>query len=789
MFPAADRHHQPPLLDGTEDGLSTHAPSMFGAKPGDDEWLDYARSSYNTSDTWFGASMRSRLERDLAAFYGRHAPGSKYHTEQYLKKSRLFRPKTRSAIRRGEAGHAIAFFSTSDVVNISPRNDTDPRQVLAAEVHNALCNERLNDPKTFWFKTLIGGAQDAMTHGTVISKTCWDFKLAEREIETEYTERQPDGRTLTFHERSRETRVLVDRPVCKILPIENLRIDPGCDWIDPVNSTPYIIEMQPTYIYEIKARMREGKYRQLADGVLIASSKDDWDAIRKARTNNRLDQYGAETYINDHRIVWVHHHIMHVDGQDWVYDTLGAGEVLLMDPVAIEEYYLHSQTFDRPYQIGSAIIEAHKNYPGGIPALIEDLQEQTNDIANLRIDNVRHALNPRWVIRRGSGVDARGLIRNVASGVTYATNPTNDIREIRAQDVTRSAYEEQDRLNADIDDMVGTFSGGSVQTNRKMGETVGGMRMLQGDANRLEEYMIRTVSETWVEGVMRQFVALEAAYESDELILKTVAAQLGEDMEAVMDVLDEPLNVRCNVGFDATNPQRRIDRIALGFATVNAYMPGVMTSVDAREAVKEIFAPLGFKDGTRLFPALKKGGQDPRIAQLEQENAQLKQALESESYKEQTKIQVAQISAGQKDMDSQRKLSIEAARLEFEAEHSRLQSQIDQIDARIRLEDSAMKRDELYLQREALSHEIQESDRQFMLEIARLGQEKEQGKQELMAKKGEGKKNGAAGPAKPAAAPAGKTGGSSAGPNGKAATMANGGYGMVPFAADGVAPP
>jgi len=776
MFPADDPHHQAPLETGFEGERA--ATPYFTSKDGDSDWLSLARSSYHSSDQWFGASMRSRLERDLAAFYSRHPPGSKYHTEQYLKKSRLFRPKTRSAIRRAEAGHAIAFFSTNDVVHCSARNDTDPRQLLAAEVHNELVNERLNDPRSHWFKTLIGGAQDAMATGTVISKTCWDFKTADREIVAVYETDGPDGRPLQFEERTWEKRVLVDRPLCKIIPIENFRIDPGCDWVDPVNSSPYLIELQATYIYEIKSRMKEGKYREVSDSMLVAATKEDWDAIRKAREGNRIDKYDHDTFVDDHRIVWVRHYVMHVDGQDWVYDTLG-DEILLMDPVAIEEYYLHSQTFDRPFQIGSAIIEAHKMYSGGIPQLVEDLQEQTNDIANLRIDNVRAALNPRWIIRRGSGVDARGLIRNVPSGATYATNPANDIREIRAQDVTRSAYEEQDRINADIDDLVGNFSGGSVTTNRKVGETVGGMNLLSQDANRLEEYMIRTVTETWVEGVMRQFVAMEGAYESDEVILLTVADRLKSSMAEILDVIDEPINVRCNVGFNATNPQRRIDKLALGFATVNAYMPDVMMGIDRREAVKEIFAPLGFKDGTRFFPALRDQQADPRMQQLEQENAQLRQALESESFKEQTKIQVAQIGAEVKDADSQRKAQVAVMKLEMEDAHMQLQSQIDQLDAQIRIEESDVERKELYLQREALSHEIMDSDRNFRLEIAKLAQTERQGQRDLMSKGSESKGKTAA-PKKPNGA---------AGPPGPAGVISRDRYGMVPGKADGVSPP
>jgi hypothetical protein len=627
---------------------------------------------------------------------------------------------------------------------------------------------------------LIGGAQDAMTTGTVISKQCWDFEEAELDVEHTYEE-ELEGRLLETIERSTEKRVLVDRPVCKLIPIENLRLDPAADWIDPINTSPYLIELQPTYVYQVRKKMKQGKYREVPVSFFAAAVHQDWDSIRKAREGGvRLDKYDNDAHISDFQSLWVHHHIMHVDGQDWVYDTLGT-EVLLMDPVPIEDYYAHSRTYKRPYKMGCAVIEAHKNYPGGIPQLIEDLQEEANDIANLRIDNIRHYLNPRWLVRRGSGVDIRSLMRNVASGVTYVSNTSNDVKEVRAQDVTASSFQEQDRLNLDMDDLVGTFSGSSVQANRKLNETVGGMNLLSADSSRLEEYLIRTVSETWVEHVMQDFVDMEAAYESDEKILQVVADRLRTDIATVLDVLTEPVNVRCNVGFNATNPQKRIEKMALGLATVNAYSPATVMGLDPRELVKEVFGSLGYKDGSRFFPALHDHEVDPRIQQLEQQVAQLTQALETESYKEQTKLHVAAMARDTKLADIETHREIEILKLQADAVAQALQSRIDQIDAQLRIEESDRKRRELFLAREALSHEIQESNRNFQLELAKLRQTERQNQRELMAPRG-GKSDGKSGKSVPAPK---KPNGS----GGMAGVIARDRFGMVPGKMDGLSPP
>ena len=83
--------------------------------------------------------------------------------------------------------------------------------------------------------------------------------------------------------------------------------------------------------------------------------------------------------------------------------------------------------------------------PAGDPELIEGLQEETNDIANLRLDNVKLALNKRYYAKRGAGIDVRSLVRNVAGSVTFMNNPDTDVKTVETRDVTTSSYEEQNR--------------------------------------------------------------------------------------------------------------------------------------------------------------------------------------------------------------------------------------------------------------------------------------------------------------------------------------------------------
>ena len=86
---------------------------------------------------------------------------------------------------------------------------------------------------------------------------------------------------------------------------------------------------------------------------------------------------------------------------------------------------------------------------------------------------VKFAMNKRYFVKRGKRVDLRSLVRNIPSSVTLMDDPEKDVQVQETQDVTSSAYAEQDRLNLDFDDVAGVFSGSSAQSKRNLNETVG----------------------------------------------------------------------------------------------------------------------------------------------------------------------------------------------------------------------------------------------------------------------------------------------------------------------------
>lgn len=714
-----------------EDGSETPYRSVVEPGQGDGEdaeahethedrrWLQLARDAYRSSENWFDSSQRVVFERALANFRSVHPPGSKYHSDAYLKKSKLFRPKTRAAIRKAEAGHAVAFFSTHDVVHCTPVNETDPRQVLGAEVHNSLINMRMNDPQLHWYQTLIGGCQDAQAVGVVISKEYWNYESREQDFDNVWEEDDGEGGTRTVYDQSSEQVVLRDHPAVMLIPVENFRFDPACDWRDPVNSSPYIIELQGTYVHEVIDRVKTGEYFDWIDATTMHSAlKQDWDSIRKQREGQRVDKFDSDTYIPEYRTVWIHHNIVRRNGQDWVYDTLGV-EILLNEPRPIEAVYPHSETRDRPYSMGVAIIETHKNYPSSVPQLLEDLQEEANDIANLRLDNVKHAINKRWLVRKGRGVDIRALVRNVSSSVIMVSDPLADVKEIQTRDVTQSAYQEQDRIDHDIDSIVGGYDPGAAAKGSRSEQTLGGSNIADSASNMMQEYMIRTLSETWVEKVMRHLVKMESIYESDENILRVVASSNKATLEEVMAALGEVVNVNVNVGFNSTNPQKRIEKLSLGLATVANFAPEMMQGADRAEIIKEVFGALGHKDGSRFFPMLNQQDVDPQIQALQTQIQQLTEIVEGKQIEQQTRIQVAQISVEGAMAIQQIKAQVEVMKFQatgdFDAFVMQMKNRLEEFDRMLAQEKTDIEKKELWLQREALSHEIQMANREYEL--------------------------------------------------------------------------
>lgn len=706
-------------------------------RPEDTYFLDISRKAYRESDDWFNSSMRRELEDAQHNFNSEHPSWSKYHTEAFAKRSRLYRPKTRTAVRNIEAKASIAAFATADVVHCAAANEKDEAQVLGAKIHNSIVNTRLNSPLgeggIDWFMVFTGGVQLATKDGTVISKQTWKYKEIEYTEETTYRDLRSGD---TFTTRSKKKKVIEDRPEIKLCAIENFRFSPASNWMDVIGTSPFLIYEEAVYIGEIKDLMKEPdepggvKYYQYDDGILRAAINKDWDSIRSAREGNvRQDRFEDASPIPDFQLVWRREYIMKINGEDWVWWTLG-GELMLTEPIPLEEIYIQG----RPFVMGHVNIEALKVLPAGIPKLMEGLQTEGNDIANLRIDNIRQAILRRNIVKRNAGVDIRALTRGVP-GASIMTNDMNAIKTESPEDVTKSSYEEQDRLNIDMDDLTGAMNKGTVGSARNLGDTVGGLEISANESGGLTDFMIRTIVETWAEPALRQIVKLESVYEQDEKILKVAAQQAGVDTVSAYRALKEDITVKINIGFGATSPAKRIQKITLATNTVVSLLselaPHVLQQMDFNEFINDIYGAVGM-DATRYFPAMKDDHQeDPRIQQLQQELQKMQQVIQTKQIETKGRTDVATIGAQSRIQVAQMGGQIEMAKLDLERNWKAYEAQVESLRTdldRQEREISQMtdqhemmdKNRRIMQQQEALNQNVIENQRKYYLELLKL---------------------------------------------------------------------
>ncbi len=224
---------------------------------GDAPWIKLMKDAYSKSTSYFENNYRKQFEDGLRMFQSKHPVDSKYNSEAYRYRSKIFRPKTRSMVRKNEATAALAFFSSPDVVSIAPELQSDPMQSAGAAVMKDLLSYRLKKSIP-WFLTCIGGLQDALTVGLVCSFQYWCYRTRmEAETVTGFSEEL--GAEISFEQ---EKPIPVeDLPVCELIAIENVRFDPAAKWFDVAGTSPYLILQRPMYVRDVLDMMEDqGEY-------------------------------------------------------------------------------------------------------------------------------------------------------------------------------------------------------------------------------------------------------------------------------------------------------------------------------------------------------------------------------------------------------------------------------------------------------------------------------------------------------------------------------------------------
>jgi hypothetical protein len=587
----------------TEDGQST---SMIGREA----WLiAKAHEIYTTSTDYVDANITNTWEVNLAHFNNQHAPNTTFRKQSW-RRSRVFRPKTRAITKTAEAALTVAAFSTVDVVDIQAEDERDPMQVASASINQHILQYRL-DRRMPWFQTAVGAYQCTKVYGLCISHQYWRY-----EADTDYEPAfKDDGSLMTDTDGTplgyEVPIVRKDELVCDLVAPENFRFDPMCDWRRPCETSPYLLYMMPIYAGEALEKMesldrKTGKpqWKPYNLGQILATRRKNYDRTRQAREGRERIDPADEQHGNAYTTLWAHMNIVKVNGTDMVYWTMGT-ELLLTDAVPLKEAFDWLEEGERPFVVGFSTIEAFRNYPAGDVEQSSGLQEEINQVANQRLDNVKLVLNKRYYVRRGSQVDLDALVRNVPGGGVMMNDPEKDVKTVNTPDVTQSSYVEQDKLAMEMDELVGNFSQGTAAGSDGAKQAVGNTQMAGQTAGSMSDYALRIYFETWMEPVLKQLVKLIQMYENDDVILG-IAANKSKLMLrfGISDITDQlirqDLMIRVNVGMGNTDPIRRVERLIFGLEKTAA-LPKMAERLKSDRVADEVFGSLGYKDATAFF--------------------------------------------------------------------------------------------------------------------------------------------------------------------------------------------
>lgn len=619
----------------------------FEEKPTEATFLQLVREADSQAQLYINQVNRNAWARSMRAFHNEHFPGSKYQSDDFKNRSKIFVPKTRGAVRKDLAATAASLFGTIDAISCSPGNESDMHQKASASVVQELLNYRTNRTSGKaalpWFYVALGARQTSVITGVCLSKQSW--KLEMRKTGSEDVNDDKTGKSTG--QRRDVWKPFVDRPDSQLIPPENFTIDPAADWTNPAQDAAYLIIKWPMRLDEIRAKQKDPRnpWKALTESELRGAgggAKFDMAAIRRAREQG-IDRMDEANNGKSFEIIWVYETFMRVAGEDWTFLSV-EDKCMLTDPRPVRDVY-PEQFGERPLTLGIGSFEAFRLFPMSNVESWQMLQMEVNDLRNLSLDAVKQNVLPVTKVVRGRQVDLDALKRRGQGSSIMVTNK-DDVTWDRPPDVPASVTAMKQALDIEFDDAAGQQNYGTVDANNNLSKTLGGLKLAAGAANAVQEFDIRIWIESWCEPVLAQLVKLIQFYESDPIVLGLCGdrAQLMEKFgvdKITNELLENEVTLRVNVGLGSGDPSQRLAKFS---DATNVAMPlleksprfqsGEM-SIDEVAVMDEVFGAVGYRDGGKRFikmgPPKSNPMQQPQLdnlmAKTEKDKALAKKAI------------------------------------------------------------------------------------------------------------------------------------------------------------------
>lgn len=634
---------EPPGEDGLDRGRGLENAATFAAEhpEGFDDYsaqaqgidfLGVVRQAEQQAQLYMAQVNRKAWAQSYHALHNEHFYGSKYTKPAWHNRSRLFVPKTRTAVRKDMAAVAASLFNSIDAITCLPGNDGDPRQRGAAALMEEIVNyrtDRTSGKASFpWFLVALGARMDAGVAGICVTKQSWKSKYRKTEEES-YLAEQADG---TFEARIKEHWTIeYERPDMTLFPPENVLMHPGANWLNPAQSAAYLILKYPMTFEEIREEQERpiNPWLPLTEAQLRSASnlgRQDMEAIRRARESG-LDRYDETQTGTEFQIVWVSETFVRMNGEDWTFYSIG-DQYYLTDPQPTRVIY-PEEGGERPVTIGYGSLESHRIFPMSSVESWQPLQIETNDLRNLQLDSIKQNVMPITKVVRGKRIDLEQVKRRSSGSAIMVETPADVTFEAPPQ-MGIAPIQMSNELNLELDDLAGQQNYGSVETNNALGKTLGGLKLAAGAANAVQEFDIRVWIETWANPALAQIVRLEQYYESDQTVLELCGqrAQLWQKHgidKIDNDLIESNITIRVSVGLGAGDPQQRLAKFQ---SAVQVFEPLAQAApefqsgqyeINIDAVAEEVFGAVGYGDGGKRFIKVNPAPRQNPMGNLQQQ--------------------------------------------------------------------------------------------------------------------------------------------------------------------------
>jgi len=155
----------------------------------------------------------------------------------------------------------------------------------------------------------------------------------------------------------------------------------------------------------------------------------------------------------------------------------------------------------------------------GVPELITDLQQEINDIHNMRIDNGTITNAVMWWFDPNSDIDPE--IHRPGPGQGFPAGP-NQIGILQTGDIKHSSFKEEELVRRLIQDRIGVsdFAIGN-DTSAVANKTATGISAIVNEGNQRLEMMLRNITLGMNEAVLQTFQLIQQ-FGDDEILFRAV---------------------------------------------------------------------------------------------------------------------------------------------------------------------------------------------------------------------------------------------------------------------------